>query len=151
MPAPSARESNPDPVLRTADRLHSAAIHLLRRVRRQDDTSGVSAPHLSALSVVVFGGPLTLGQLAAIEQVRAPSMTRIVNNLERAGLVEREADPDDRRAVRVRATEEGARVLREGRGRRVASLAEGLRALPPGELETLERAAEILERVVRDG
>ncbi len=74
---------------RVADRLHSASIHLLRRLRRQDDASGVTAPHLSALSVLVFGGARTLGELAAAEQVTPPSMTRIVRNLEAGGLVAR--------------------------------------------------------------
>src|ERR671933_1067936 len=86
-------ESANDPaasIVATADRLHSAAIHLLRRVRRQDDASGLTAPRLSALSVIVFGGPLTLGALAAAEQVRPPTMTRIVQALEEAGLVVRE-------------------------------------------------------------
>src|SRR5229473_2111765 len=74
----------------TADRLHSAAIHLLRRLRRQDDASGLTAPRLSALSVIVFSGPLTLGALATAEQVRPPTMTRLVAALEEAGLVVRE-------------------------------------------------------------
>jgi len=65
-----------------ADQLHSAAIHLLRQLRKEDDTSGLSAPRLSALSVVVFGGPLTLGALARAEQVRPPTMTRIGTGLE---------------------------------------------------------------------
>ncbi|HKP74962.1 MAG TPA: MarR family transcriptional regulator, partial [Longimicrobiaceae bacterium] len=84
-------------VERVADRLHSASIHLLRRVRRRDEESGITAPHLSALSVLVFGGPCTLGELAEAEQVRPPSITRIVRNLEAQGLVERAADPDDGR------------------------------------------------------
>jgi DNA-binding MarR family transcriptional regulator len=86
-----------DRVERVADRLHSAAIHLLRHVRRRDGETGVTAPHLSALSVLVFAGPRTLGELAAAEQVTPPSMTRIVRNLEAEGLVEREPDPADRR------------------------------------------------------
>src|SRR4051794_41924526 len=98
---------------RVADRLHSASIHLLRRVRRQDDESGVTAPHLSALSVLVFGGARTLGELAAAEQVTPPSMTRIVRNLEADGLVERATDPADRRVARVRASEKGRRILQD--------------------------------------
>lgn len=136
---------------RAADRLHSAAIHLLRLLRREDDATGITAPHLSALSVVVFGGPLTLGELAAAEQVRAPTMTRVVQKLEAAGLVTREPDPRDGRVARVRATEQGTQVLRDGRARRVAVLAERLRALPPEELALLEDAAEVLDRVVRGG
>ena len=104
MDASDARISDDARAERLADRLHSASIHLLRRLRRQDDASGVTAPHLSALSVLVFGGARTLGELAAAEQERPPSMTRIVRNLERDGLVERETHPDDRRAVRSRST-----------------------------------------------
>ena len=132
-----------------ADRLHSAAIHLLRRLRREDDASGLSAPRLSALSVVVFGGPLTLGELAAAEQVRPPTMSRIVSALEREQLVVREPDPTDGRIVRVRATPGGERRLHAGRARRVAALAERLGALPPAERETLGRAIEVLERVAK--
>jgi len=138
-------------VERVADRLHSASIHLLRRVRRQDDESGVTAPHLSALSVLVFVGPRTLGELAAAEQVTPPSMTRIVRSREADGLVEREVDAADRRVSRVRATDEGRRILEEGRRRRIASLAERLQALAPDELATLESAAELIERVMRQG
>src|SRR5437667_3390038 len=87
-----------------ADRLHSAAIHLLRRLRREDDASGLSAPRLSALSVVVFGGPLPIGALAAAEQVRVPTMSRVVASLESDGLVRRVLDDADRRVVRVEAT-----------------------------------------------
>ena len=132
-----------------ADRLHSASIHLLRRVRRQDDESGVTAPHLSALSVLVFGGMRTLGELAAAEQVTPPSMTRIVRNLQADGLVERETDSADRRVARVRATEKGRRILQEARTRRIADLAERLASLGDEELRTLERAAEIIETVLR--
>lgn len=138
-------------VERVADRLHSASIHLLRRVRRRDDESGVTAPHLSALSVLVFGGARTLGELAAAEQVTPPSMTRIVRNLEADGLVEREVDAADRRVFRVRATDAGRCVLEDGRRRRIASLAERLRSLTPDELATLEAAAELIERAVRQG
>ena len=136
-------------VERVADRLHSASIHLLRRVRRRDDESGITAPHLSALSVLVFGGPCTLGELAEAEQVQPPSITRIVRNLEARGLVEREADARDGRVVRVRATDRASGVLLEARGRRVADLADRLGELDDAELETLERAAELIERVVR--
>jgi DNA-binding MarR family transcriptional regulator len=138
-------------VERVADRLHSASIHLLRRVRRRDDESGVTAPHLSALSVLVFGGARTLGELAAAEQVTPPSMTRIVRNLEADGLVEREVDAADRRVFRVRATDAGRRVLEDGRRRRIASLAERLQSLTPDELATLEAAADLIERAVRQG
>jgi DNA-binding MarR family transcriptional regulator len=132
-----------------ADRLHSAALHLLRRLRAEEDELGISPPRLSALSVVVFGGPLSIGALAEAEGVRPPTMTRLVDGLEREGLVTRESHPADRRAVRVRATANGRRVLIEGRGRRVAALAAGLRLLPDRDVATLRRAAELLERVAR--
>jgi DNA-binding MarR family transcriptional regulator len=132
-----------------ADRLHSASIRLLRRVRRRDDESGVTAPHLSALSVLVFAGPRTLGELAEAEQVRPPSITRIVRNLEAEGLVEREPDAADRRVVRVRATARGRKMLEAGRRRRISDLSDRLRGLDATELETLDRAAALIERVTR--
>ncbi len=150
MDASDARITDEAGAERLADRLHSASIHLLRRLRRQDDASGVTAPHLSALSVLVFGGARTLGELAAAEQVRPPSMTRIVRNLERDGLVARETHPDDRRAVRLEATDAGRRILEEGRARRVHSLAERLAALDADELACLERAAALIEGIVRE-
>jgi len=142
------RSARADRVLDTADRLHSAAIHLLRRLRREDDAAGLGAPRLSALSVVVFAGPITLGDLAAAEQVRPPTMTRVVGALEEAGLVRREPDEHDRRVVRIRATEEGVRVMQEGRERRVAELARELGALPQRDLARLADALDILEAVV---
>jgi DNA-binding MarR family transcriptional regulator len=132
-----------------ADRLHSAAIHLLRRLRREDDASGLPAPQLSALSVIVFGGPVTLGALAAAEQVRPPTITRLVAALEKDGLVERVRDPVDGRVVRVKATARGTRLLHDGRRRRVASLAASLRQLPASDRAALSRALPVLEKIVR--
>src|SRR5437868_7756897 len=112
MPPRQARARPSAEVL--ADRLHSAAIHLLRRLRREDDASGLSAPRLSALSVVVFGGPLPIGALAAAEQVRVPTMSRVVASLEQDGLVERVPDDADRRVVRVAATPAATALLHAG-------------------------------------
>ena len=148
MPARKRATPTSDPEA-VADRLHSAAIHLLRRLRREDDASGLSAPRLSALSVVVFAGPITLGALASAEQVRPPTMTRVVQDLERDGLVKREAVADDARSVLIRATPRGARLLHEGRTRRVKRLAGDLAALKDAELHLLARAAVLLERVTR--
>ena len=131
-----------------ADRLHSAAIHLLRRLRVEDEALGISAPRLSALSVLVFAGPRRVGELAEAEQVEPPTMTRLVDGMERDGSVAREADPEDRRAVIVRATAKGVRALKTGRSQRVDALAAGLRALTPGELAALARGVDVLERVV---
>src|SRR5450759_5281443 len=105
-----------------ADRLHSAAIHLLRRLRRQDEAMGLTAARASALSIMVFGGPVTIGRLATAEQVSAPTMTRLIVGMERDGLVRREDDPADGRLVWLHATAKGTRLLREGRRRRVAAL-----------------------------
>lgn len=130
-----------------ADRIHSAAIHVLRRLRVHDTESGLTASRLSALSVVVFAGPIRMGDLAAAEQVRPPTMTRTVGELESDGLVRRIADPSDGRAFRVEATENGRRILLDGRDRRVRVLAARVAALPTCDQVLLGRAAEILERL----
>jgi DNA-binding MarR family transcriptional regulator len=130
-----------------ADALHSAAIHLLRRVRAEDEEAGVGPARLSALSVLVFGGPQRLTDLARTEQVRPPTMTKVVTGLEQGGLARRVADPDDARAVRVEATARGRALLVEGRRRRVERLARGLTTLLPHELDVLAHAAAIMERV----
>jgi DNA-binding MarR family transcriptional regulator len=132
-----------------ADRLHSAAIHLLRRLRREDARTGLSGPRLSALSVVVFAGPLTLGELAAAEQVKPPTMTRLVRALEARGLVTREPDERDGRVVRLRATVKGRTLMAEGRARRVRALAEGVRTLDAPDVTALGGAVDTLERIVR--
>ena len=132
-----------------AARLHSAAIRLLRMVRREDRASGLSGPRLSALSVVVFAGPLSLAELAAEEQVRAPTMTRTVDALVAAGLVTRETEPRDRRMVRIAATDEGRRLLDEGRRRRVRAITERLSRLAESERRALERGVELIERLTR--
>jgi DNA-binding MarR family transcriptional regulator len=131
-----------------ADMLHSASIHVLRRVAREDPVSGLSAARLSALSVLVFGGPRTLGELAAVERVRPPTMTSIVRGLEEAGLVRREADPNDRRVVRVHATAQGESVLQRARERRIANLAERLATLTDEEIAHVHAAAELVERAL---
>lgn len=135
----------------TADRLHSAAIHLLRSLRVEDRASGLTAPRLSALSVLVFGGPITMSALATAEQVQPPTITKLVADLERAGLVERERDSDDRRVLRVRATAKGRALLQEGRRRRVARLSQAVAALPGKDRKLLARAAELIDILVRPG
>lgn len=134
---------------RIADRLHSAAIHLLRWVRREDETSGLTAPRLSALSVVVFAGPITLRDLAAAEGVRPPTMTRLVDALEADGLVVRRDDPSDGRAIRIRATAKGTKLLMNARSQRVAALTSRVAALSADDQELLGRAAEVIERMAR--
>jgi DNA-binding MarR family transcriptional regulator len=143
----SRRTSPAREVEAVADRLHSAALHLLRRLREQDDALGISLPRLSAMSVVVYAGPIGIGALAAAEGVAAPTMSRLVDALQRDGLVRREADPADARGVLVRATSKGTRVLTKGRRRRIETLARVLEGLSPHELAALARGAELIERV----
>jgi len=131
-----------------ADQLHSAAIHLLRQLRKEDDASGLSAPRLSALSVVVFGGPLTLGELARAEQVKPPTMTRIVTGLEKDGLVRRKGDQRDRRLTRIEATPKGRKILFAGRARRVEKLAIAVSRLEKKEVAELRRGVQLLRDVV---
>ncbi len=132
-----------------AERLHRSALRLLRLLRREDSASGISAARLSALSVLVFGGPCSLGELAAAEQVSAPTMTRLVGELAREGWVRREADATDGRGVRIVATPAGVRLLHRGRQRRLAALADALATLDTEERAVLARALGPLERVVR--
>lgn len=120
----------------------------MRHVRREDPVTGVPPAQLSALSVLVFGGPRTLGELAAAEQVRPPTMTRIVHGLERAGLVRRSRDADDGRVHRLHATPKGRRVMQRGRERRVTNLAALLSRLTPDEVARVHEAAELVERAL---
>jgi DNA-binding MarR family transcriptional regulator len=134
--------------LALADLLHSSAIHLLRHLRKEDDASRLSAPRLSALSVVVFGGPVTLGRLASAEQVKPPTMTRIVTGLEKGGLVRREGDRRDKRLTRIHATPKGREVLLAGRARRVELLASAIEGLGVKELADLQRGAQLLRELI---
>jgi DNA-binding MarR family transcriptional regulator len=135
--------------IETATRLHAAAVRLLRIVRREDLAIGLSAPRLSALSVIVAKGPLSLAEIAAAEQVRPPTMTRLVDALVEAELVTREADPSDRRMVRIAATEAGRALLDSARRRRVATVAERLARLAESERRALERGIDLIEQVSR--
>lgn len=130
-----------------ADQIHGAAIRLLRFVRREDAAAGLSAPQLSALSVLVFGGPQTMGALAAAEQVSMPTMSRTVSELERQGLAERATRAADRRVIEARVTEPGRALLEAGRRRRLARLVAALEAASDEDLRTLAEAARIIARV----
>lgn len=132
-----------------ADRLHSAAIHLLRLVRGQDVATGIGPAQLSALSVLVFGGPLSLNELALAEQVRPPTMSRVVDALEAQDLARRHANQQDRRALLIEATEKGAKILKLGRRRRVKFLALRLRRLSPAELKQMDAAVAAIQKAIR--
>ena len=133
----------------TADRLHSAAIHLLRRVRRSDPLTGVPAAQLSALSVLM-GGPRTLGEMASAEQVRPPTMSKLVGDMERSRLVRRSSDPADARVVRLEMTAKGRRVLAKGRDMRIADIERRIRRLAPEERVAVADAVTIVERMLRE-
>jgi DNA-binding MarR family transcriptional regulator len=141
------RTASPPDAAQVADRLHSAAIHLLRAVRPQDQALGIGPAQLSTLSVLVFGGPRSISALARAEQVRLPTMSRLVAALERGGLVTRATDRHDRRSAIVAATAQGRSVLRQGRERRVAELARRLESLTTTEHVLLERAAGLIDRI----
>lgn len=142
------KKAQPQEAFEVADHLHSAAIHLLRRLRVRDRASGIGPAQLSALSVLVFGGPRSLGELADAEQVRPPTMSRIVVGLDKAGLIRRQSTNDKRR-MRLEPTAKGTRILHEGRKRRVESLALALRSLDSKELRQLDVAIGLLQRLVR--
>src|SRR3989441_1032099 len=128
--------------------LHSNAIHLLRHVRTEDSAMGIGPAQTSALSVVVFGGPLTLNELAGAEQVRPPTMSRVVEALVKEGLVRRETNRDDRRSVIISPTDNGTRILQEGRNRRERRLIKLLSKLDADEIRCLGKASRILSRIL---
>jgi DNA-binding MarR family transcriptional regulator len=130
-----------------AERLHGAAIRLIRRLRKSDVASGLAAPKLSALSVLVFGGPHTVKGLAAAEQVRAPTMSRLLAELESAGLVQKSKDPEDGRIVRVQATARGRNLLEAGKSRRLEVLAAQIRSLDVHERRLISTAVKVIERL----
>ena len=143
MPPTPARSLTP-----LAEQLHRLAIQLLRGLRVEDARSGIPPARLSALSVLVFGGPSSLGALADAEQVRPPTMSRIVDGLVGDGLATRTVDEQDARVVRIAATAKGKRLLLAGRDRRVARLSAALGALAADDRSALSDAVEPLKRAV---
>lgn len=132
-----------------ADRLHSLAIHLLRRIRRGDDESGLSAPRLSALSVIIYRGPISLTELAKAEGVTAPTMTRLAQALVRAGLVEKNVLQTDNRVTLLRATASGRKTLDVARRNRLAALEDLLSRLDADQAVLVARAVDALEPLFR--
>jgi DNA-binding MarR family transcriptional regulator len=129
--------------------LRLGVMRLARRLRQE--TPGQVTPSMqSALSMLDRHGPLTLGELASLERVAPPSMTRIAARLEEAGLVVRSADTGDRRVARVAVSPEGRRLLKDIRGRRDAYLATRLRCFTQDERAVLDRALPLLERLTGD-
>ena len=131
-----------------ADRLHSAAIHLLRTVRQVDTQSRISPARLSALSVLVFGGPRSLRELADAEQVTPPTMSKIVGALEADGFIVRKGDRLDLRTIQLRTTPKGKAILQRARKLRIDSLAALLSSTSRSELAILQQAAQIIKQAV---
>jgi DNA-binding MarR family transcriptional regulator len=127
--------------------LNSGAIHLLRAMGRVDAEAGLTPARLSALSVLVFGGPVPLGRLARIEGVTSPTMTRLVDALEQSGLAVREVHPDSDRMVLVSPTDEGRALMIRAAERRAEVIVEAMRGLSADERRLLREAAPLLERV----
>jgi DNA-binding MarR family transcriptional regulator len=146
---PSREGSEPD-LEAVARAVNSGAIHLLRSLAAVDKLAGLTPARLSALSVVVFGGPQSLGALAAAEGVAGPTMTRIVDGLVAAGLAERRPDPNDGRAVAIAATAAGDSLMRAAAGRRIATIAAAISALPAADRRRLASAAGLLDRLAAD-
>ena len=136
--------------IEVADRLHSAAIHLLRRLRVRDTESGIGPAQMSALSVLVFAGPRSLKELAAAEQVKPPTMSRVVAALVSSGLVRAISVGEDRRKLRLEPTSKGIAVMQEGRRRRIESLARALRGKAHRDIEVLSKAAELIDAISRE-
>ena len=143
-PPPGLRR---DRTVAVANRLNSSAIRLLRRISQEDGADGLTGPRASALSVLVYRGPATVGELARRERVAVPTMSRLVDALVREGLVGRGTAPEDRRVVRLTATPEGRTTMERGRARRIHRLAVELEALEAGDLDLLERAMDLLDRL----
>jgi DNA-binding MarR family transcriptional regulator len=131
-----------------ANRLHGVAIHLLRRIRQEDPLTGLSPARLSALSVIGFGGPRTISELAEAEQVALPTISRIVTSLVSEELVERQVDAEDRRTIHLSITPKGMQVLLEGQRRRTAQLGKLLEPLSPAEQATIAESVLLLERLL---
>ncbi len=131
-------------IVALADALHSAAIHLLRHIRSQDRDSGIGPAQLSALSVLVFGGSMSLRRLAAVEQVKPPTMVRIVRGLVERGLAVTCADASDARKISISATRRGWSLMQRARNRRVQALANMLAQRSKAELQHLRRAGDVL-------
>ncbi|MGH8496051.1 MAG: MarR family winged helix-turn-helix transcriptional regulator [Gammaproteobacteria bacterium] len=127
-----------------AEAIHPAAIVLLRHVRQEDVKSGLGSAQLSALSVIVYGGPVSITALAAAEQVSKPTMSLLVKRLEAEGLIERQSDPADARVSLIRATPHGRRIMAQARDRRLRVLADRFATMPDERVRIIEDAANVL-------
>jgi DNA-binding MarR family transcriptional regulator len=140
------------PLAERAAHLRTAIVRTARRLRQEAaaETSGLTPTSVAALATIERHGPLTPSEIAAIERVKRPTITRTLRCLDREGLIDRAPDPEDGRSALVSVNGAGRERLRRLRGRKNAYLARRMRELSAEEVETLERAAEILERM-REG
>jgi DNA-binding MarR family transcriptional regulator len=130
----------------TVERFHHLAIALLRSLRKVDEANALAGPRASALSVLVFRGPQSLGELAAAEGVKPPTMSRLVKSMQAEGLVESRAAAHDQRAVRIAASAKGRRLMLRGREKRLAAIRELVRDASAEERKALETVVELLAR-----
>lgn len=130
-----------------AARLRISSTRLARRLRRESGVD-LSPSMMSALTTVALHGPLTLGDLAELERVSPPTVTKVIGRLDELGLVVRETDEADRRVCRVRTSEQGDELLSASRARRTAWLADHLDGMDPEELEVLVRATDLIDRLL---
>ena len=130
-----------------AEAVHSSAIRILRMVRVEDARAGIPPAQLSALSVLVFSGPCALGRLAVLEQVKPPTMSRIIQGLVEKRLVQRAPQAADRRSVRIAPTLKGKKLLLAGRKRRVRALTKRFEVLSNHDLSVLAKATQLLARI----
>jgi DNA-binding MarR family transcriptional regulator len=140
------------PLTERAAHLRTAIVRTARRLRQEAaaETTGLTPTSVAALATIERHGPMTPSEIAAIERVKRPTITRTLGCLEREGLIDRTPDPTDRRSALVEINGAGRERLRRLRSRKNAYLARRMRDLTDAEVETLERAAEILERM-REG
>ena len=129
--------------------IHSASIHLLRRVREEDEAMGLTPARASALSVLVFGGARSLTELAAAERVTPATMSKLVSALEREKLVRRYPAVNDARSIRIEATARSERILERGQARRLDLLEGLLSSATETEVAAVRTAAEVVERALR--
>ncbi len=132
----------------TVERFHHLAIALLRSMRRVDEANGLAGPRASALAVLVFRGPQSLGDLAAIEGVKPPTMSRLVKSMQAEGLVESQTAAHDQRAVRIVPSGKGRRLMLRGRAKRLSAIRELLRDASAEERKALETVVELLARAL---
>ena len=125
----------------SANAFHSMCIHVLRRARESDKKTGLTPERLSILSILAFAGSKTIGQLAKLEQVTAPAISRIIKALVELNLVVRARDKHDTRVVYVQVTNKGKDIIESARRDRIANIAAEIEVLSPEQILLLKEVA----------